>query len=86
MNTIDLLDSPIVHHPRERERYGHAAPPGTGPAGESCGTCAHYCLRTIGSRMYSKCGVIPSRQTHGKNTDIFKNDPACAVWEGKPHA
>lgn len=58
---------------------GYAAPPGTGPAGESCATCLH--AKRYG--RYSKCGH-PSRRwfnTHGAATDIRLRTAACSKWE-----
>lgn len=84
MNATACFESPIIHQPGER--YGHAAPPGTGPLGETCGTCAHICRRDIGSRSFYKCSVIESKWTHGKKTDILKTDESCAMWEDVTHA
>lgn len=55
-------------------------PPGTGPEGESCGTCKY--IRQVGYRTkrYFKCGRMPL--THGEGTDIRKSSPACGKWEG----
>jgi hypothetical protein len=65
---------------------GYAAPPGTGPAGESCKTCAHY---THGhnsegrGRKWPKCGLMRQLWTHGPGTDIRAGSPACRKWEAK---
>jgi hypothetical protein len=58
----------------------HSYKPGTGPAGESCGTCEklrehHY------SRTYFKCAVMKRFWTRGPGTDIRKKDSACLAWE-----
>lgn len=81
---ITTLDIPVAHQPGER--YGHAAPPGTGPADETCGSCAHIQRRDIGSRCFFKCGVLPAKFVHGRKTDILKTDSACAMWEDNTHA
>lgn len=60
------------------EPRGYAAPPGTGPAGETCATC-EYAMRY---GRYAKCRH-PWRQyknTHGKATDIRLGSPACSRW------
>jgi hypothetical protein len=63
------------------EPRGHAAAPGTGPAGQSCGTCRHLC-RIKYAKTYLKCGLMKSRWTGGPGTDIRAKDAACARWEG----
>lgn len=57
----------------------YAAPPGTGPAGETCGSCRHICRHPSG--RYRKCGVVRALWTHGPGTDIKARSPACAKWE-----
>lgn len=89
MTTDTLLaisERPTLDHKHGHNRYGHAAPPGTGPDGETCGTCGHFSRRTVGSRQFAKCGLLTSHQTHGKNADILKTDAACAMWEDITHA
>lgn len=76
--------------PKERRRLrrspapaGHAAPPGTGPRGQTCGTCCHL-VRKQYARAYLKCGLARSRWTSGSATDVRAGDPACRLWEAKP--
>lgn len=57
---------------------GHAAAPGGGPKGETCGTCEHIVRHTL-AKTYLKCGLI--RWTNGSATDIRAGDPACVRWE-----
>lgn len=66
---------------RPTEPRGHAAAPGSGPSGESCGSCRHLC-RIRHAKTYLKCGLMKSRWTGGPGTDIRAKDPACARWEG----
>ena len=56
---------------------GHAAPPGSGPDGDTCGSCGHiyYFER---SKRYYKCGLV--KPTHGSATDLRKRDLACSRW------
>ena len=61
-------------HPR-----GHAAPPGTGPEGETCGSCAHYTRRKFAG-TYRKCGLMEAHWTNGPKSDIRAKDPACKLW------
>lgn len=62
---------------------GFAARPGTGPAGETCGSCAHRCTISHG-KNYQKCGLIRHRWTGGPATDIRLKSPACMHWEKIP--
>lgn len=62
------------------KRHGHAAPPGTGPAGETCGSCAHLECKAMASRYY-KCGLMKKHWTGGIGTDVCVRDAACAKWE-----
>ena len=56
------------------------ADPGSGPAGETCGTCKHrYANMLRSGRKFFKCKLLkPSR---GPGTDIRVKTPACARWE-----
>ena len=46
---------------------GHASVPGSGPAGETCGSCASLRKRS-GSRNYMKCSLTQGRWTGGPGT------------------
>lgn len=59
---------------------GYAAPPGTGPAGETCGSCRHI-ARLRYARIYLKCELNERAWTHGRKTDILARTPACRKWE-----
>jgi hypothetical protein len=56
---------------------GYAAPPGTGPAGETCGSCQH----DSASRRYHKCLLNAAAWGHTRRSDILARSPACAKWE-----
>lgn len=87
----DLVQDDLFHldralTPKERKKlfkstrtkqHGHAYPPGTGPEGETCGTCKHACR----FRRYIKCGLNRSRWTGGYGTDIRAKDASCKFWE-----
>ena len=64
------------------EPRGYYAPPGTGPAGESCGTCAHHVIRCL-SKKYHKCALAHALWTGGRASDILVRAAACKGWEGK---
>ena len=71
------LPAPQMHTRKPTVRKGYRGRPGTGPAGETCGTCRH--LRRFG--RYSKCALMAHGWTHGLGTDILQKSPACSFWE-----
>lgn len=58
----------------------HPAKPGTGPAGETCKTCAHI-HRNQMAKTYLKCELMRAKWTGGYGTDIKASDAACEKWE-----
>jgi hypothetical protein len=59
---------------------GHAARPGTGPAGECCGSCSSLVRREGGARRFFKCRLTKAKWTQGTGTDVRQKDPACIRW------
>lgn len=57
------------------EPRGYAAPPGTGPPGETCGSCEH--LARV--RRFTKCDL--RAWTHTRRTDVLVRAAACQRWE-----
>jgi hypothetical protein len=55
---------------------GHAARPGTGPAGETCGTCRHLYRTQDTARPYRKCELNRAAWTGGPKTDVRASDAA----------
>lgn len=83
----DLLGNEItVEQARARKKRrdtpaaGYAALPGTGPAGETCGTCRHLYRRRF-SKTYLKCELMKPYWTKGTGSDIRAKAPACRRWE-----
>ena len=74
---------------KRRKDLAHAAPPGTGPEGETCGTCANVCAKEFARwakgktryRHYFKCRLC--RCSCGPATDIRLKHKACAFWARK---
>ncbi|KAF1060729.1 hypothetical protein DX980_20455 (plasmid) [Burkholderia gladioli] len=62
---------------RPVRRNGYAAAPGTGPAGETCASCAQ--ARRFG--QYAKCALLERHWTGGQGTDVLLRSPACRLWE-----
>lgn len=58
---------------------GYRGTPGRGPAGESCGSCAHCQGTWSGSgKRFNKCDLV--KPTSGPGTDIRRKSPACQFW------
>lgn len=72
-----LSDGPC----RPSKPNGYAAPPGTGPKGETCKTCKNLARKGGCSRYYLKCLLVKARWTGGAGTDVKAGSPACAGWE-----
>lgn len=66
-----------------KKNSGYAAPPGTGPAGETCKTCANYTHRDNVAGSYRKCWLMRDVWTGGPGTDILARSPACSRWEAR---
>lgn len=58
---------------------GYADKPGTGPDGETCGSCRHSYHRRAG--RYPKCDLTRTCHTHSRRTDILMRAAACSKWE-----
>lgn len=74
-----LPDSALAARRLSRKR-GHAAAPGTGPAGETCGSCEHLVRRQM-AKTYLKCGLVRALWTGAVRTDVRAGDAACRLWE-----
>jgi hypothetical protein len=61
----------------------YAALPGTGPAGETCGSCGNLSGHTM-SRHYHKCALTRVHWTGGGGTDVKVRSPACSKWKAQP--
>lgn len=59
------------------EPRGYAAPPGTGPEGETCGSCEHLAR----FRRFPKCALNHGAWTHTRRTDVLVRAVACQRWE-----
>jgi hypothetical protein len=77
-----LFDLPVILGVEKRGKHytqpkGYAWSPGTGPEGETCGTCA-FIERY---RKWAKCAKNSAKHTHGRGSDILVRAPACKFWE-----
>jgi hypothetical protein len=82
-----IINKDFALTPAERKKLfrntsarGYAAPPGTGPEGETCGTCASLHRHQM-QKTYLKCNRV--KWTLGKATDILARSPACRLWTQK---
>jgi len=57
----------------------YPAQPGTGPEGETCGSCEHHHVRVFANR-YHKCILMRDHWTAGDASDIRVRSPACLEW------
>lgn len=62
------------------QAHGYAASPGTGPKGETCGSCAHLYRKRMG-KTYLKCDLMAAIWTGGHGTDVLSRSSACMKWE-----
>ena len=82
MAADDLMVLPPQRFPIARR--GHYALPGSGPAGETCGSCVLLeMVAYAGGKRHPKCLKRRASWTRNNQTDIARNDPACHGWEGK---
>lgn len=64
--------------------WGYYMPPGTGPAGETCGTCIHITVKGGTAGRYLKCDRSRAKWTAGRKSDILAGSPACSGWVAEP--
>jgi hypothetical protein len=85
---MDLFDLDRALTPAERKKLtrrdpipkGYIAMPGSGPAGETCGSCKHLVRKQM-SKTYLKCALASSFWTGGRGSDVLARSPACKRWE-----
>jgi hypothetical protein len=77
-----LMNAPMTGKKKRKPtpKRGHYFTPGTGPAGETCGTCKHL-FRNRMAKIYLKCGLNRQNWTGGEGSDIRAKDAACKFWE-----
>lgn len=78
------------HRYTSKPTGGYAAAPGTGPEGETCGSCGHCRFKEIHrgtrARRFYKCGLAMRDWSASRDTDVLRTSPACRYWEpGEPH-
>ena len=82
MNTL-FGEDPDMRPKLKRPKKGHADVPGTGPDGETCGTCKHDARTSNGGKkVWHKCELMRRFWTSSYGSDIRCKDGACRLWEG----
>ncbi len=83
IENIDLIGETVRTENRKTPApKGYAAQPGSGPAGETCGSCFHAIATGDNPpRTYYKCQLLRPYWTGGYGTDILLKAPACCWWE-----
>lgn len=87
MSGLPLLDRAMTPAERNRllrgssaKKRGHAAPSGSGPDDQTCGSCRHL-WRGQMSKTFFKCSLMRPHWTGGYGTDVRCKDAACRLWE-----
>lgn len=82
--TFVTLGGAVVEAPKRGKHYieprGYAGTPGSGPEGETCGSCRHRKNRVF-AKAYPKCALTRAAWTRSRRTDILVSSPACEKWE-----
>lgn len=72
-----------IQKKRDYSAKGFPARPGSGPAGETCRSCANCVRCPYHGKNYYKCAILRHRWTSGPGTDIKLKSPACEWWKAK---
>ncbi len=79
--TFTTLGGEVVTAQQRGKNYvqprGYIYHPGTGPEGETCGSCRHICK----GRRWHKCALNKARWTRSRGSDVLVKSPACKYWE-----
>ena len=81
-NEVTVEEARRIMRRKATAPKGYAAPPGTGPAGETCGSCRRLYRNRL-AKTYLKCELMKSHWTGGAGTDILARSPACKRWESQ---
>ena len=77
-----LMNAPMTGKRKRKPtpKRGHYFKPGTGPAGETCGSCKHLYRNRL-AKTYLKCALNRANWTGGEGSDVRAKDAACKFWE-----
>jgi hypothetical protein len=79
-NEITIEQARVLNKRKTPQPKGYAATPGTGPEGETCGSCRHLSRQQY-AKIYLKCELMRHCWTGGPGSDIRAKTPACRRWE-----
>lgn len=82
-NEVTIEEARALKKRREPTPNGYAWAPGTGPAGETCGSCVSLHRNEL-AKTYLKCERNRAKWTGGRKSDILARSPACKFWERAP--
>lgn len=78
-----LKAHPLTFVPKKK-KSGYPAEPGTGPKGETCGTCDNLHSKEMYSgRVFYKCKILTPKWTGGAGTDVKLRSASCSYWKPK---
>lgn len=77
-----LPESALAKRGPKHKRHGYAAPPGSGPTGETCKSCKNL-TRKVLAGTFLKCALMSAHWTGGYGTDVLARSPACRRWDKK---
>lgn len=85
----DLFGEALPSQPAFRKdgrlrKVGYPAKPGTGPKGQRCSTCIQSARVVHRGTHTLKCERMSHAWTHGSETDVHPNAPACSEWSRRP--
>lgn len=75
----DLFGEPLASEPKPLTLGPYPYKPGTGPAGETCKSCANAYATGGRGRHYWKCLLV--KRSASVATDIRLKSPACRAWK-----
>ena len=80
-NEITVEESKVIERKGKRKTLpkGNAAPIGSGPDCETCGSCKYAYRSGSPRKVYYKCRLV--QPTIGIGTDIRLKWAACSRWE-----
>lgn len=78
-----ILDGPMTTRTdlRFAPMRGHASAPGTGPVGETCGSCRHRHPTDSSYRTWT-CDAV-SKFSADRGTPISQHEKACGRWQAR---
>jgi hypothetical protein len=79
-NDVSVEQARAMRKRKTPQPAGYAALPGTGPKGETCGSCRHL-YRMQCAKTYLKCELMRPDWTGGTGSDIRAKAPACRRWD-----